>query len=116
MRRLIEAAAEIGARTHALVLLGLHGGLRRGEILGLDWADLNLSRRQLTVRRHQISKYVDTPKSGHGFRRLPSASSTKSVARVWQALTRETKSSSFPGEIGWADRESNSTKRHFSSW
>jgi integrase len=48
------------------VLVGLHGGLRRGEILGLEWADVNLSRRQLVVRRNVISKYVDTPKSGHG--------------------------------------------------
>ncbi|HEV3192537.1 MAG TPA: tyrosine-type recombinase/integrase [Polyangiaceae bacterium] len=66
MRRLIDAAAEIDTRTHALVLLGLHGGLRRGEMLGLEWADVNLSRRQLVVRRNVISKYIDTPKSGHG--------------------------------------------------
>ena len=31
----------IDTRTHVVVLLGLHAGLRRGEILGLDWADVN---------------------------------------------------------------------------
>jgi integrase len=36
MRRLIDAAGEIDARTHALVLLGLHAGLRRSELLGLE--------------------------------------------------------------------------------
>jgi integrase len=66
MRRLIDAAAAIDARTHALVLLGLHGGLRRSELLGLEWEDVSLERRQITVRRAVISKYVDTPKSGHG--------------------------------------------------
>lgn len=66
MRRLIDAAGEIDARTHALVLVGLHGGLRRGEILGLEWEDVNLARRQLVVRRNVISRFVDTPKSGHG--------------------------------------------------
>jgi integrase len=66
MRRLIDAAAQIDARTHALVLVGLHSGLRRGEILGLEWEDVNLARRQLVVRRNVISRYVDTPKSGHG--------------------------------------------------
>jgi integrase len=66
MRRLIDGAAQIDARTHALVLVGLHGGLRRGEILGLEWGDVNLPRRQIVVRRNVISKYVDTPKSGHG--------------------------------------------------
>jgi integrase len=66
MRRLIDAAKAIDARTHALILIGLHGGLRRSEILGLEWADVNTARRQLVVRRAAISKYVDTPKSGHG--------------------------------------------------
>jgi integrase len=66
MRRLIESAKAIDARTHALVLIGLHGGLRRGEILGLEWPDVNLTRRQITIRRAAISKYVDAPKSGHG--------------------------------------------------
>jgi integrase len=59
-------AAKINARTHALVLLGLHGGLQRGEMLGLEWADVNLVRRQIVVRRNVISRYVDAPKSGHG--------------------------------------------------
>ncbi len=66
MRRLIDAAAHVDARTHALVLVGLHSGLRRGEILGLEWEDVNLARRQLVVRRNVISRYIDTPKSGHG--------------------------------------------------
>jgi len=66
MRGLIDASAKIDARTHALVLLGLHGGLRRGEMLGLEWSDVNLVRRQIVVRRNVISKYIDTPKSGHG--------------------------------------------------
>jgi integrase len=66
MRRLIDAAAQVDPRTHALVLVGLHGALRRGEILGLEWEDVNLARRQLVVRRNVISRYMDTPKSGHG--------------------------------------------------
>jgi integrase len=66
MPRLIEVAAGIDTRTHALVLLGLHAGLRRSELLGLEWEDVNLQRRQIAVRRAVISKYVDTPKSGHG--------------------------------------------------
>src|ERR1019366_9422720 len=56
----------IDTRTHALVLLGLHGGLRRSELLGLEWEDVNIERRQISIRRAVISKYVDTPKNGHG--------------------------------------------------
>jgi integrase len=66
MDRLIDAAAAIDARTLALVLLGLHAGLRRAEILGLEWPDVSVERRQITVRRNAISRFVDTPKSGHG--------------------------------------------------
>ncbi len=66
MRRLIDAAAATDTRTHALVLLGLHAGLRRSELLGLEWEDISTTRRQLVVRRAVISKFVDTPKSGHG--------------------------------------------------
>jgi integrase len=66
MRHLIDAAAAMDTRTHALVLLGLHAGLRRSELLGLEWEDVSTARRQLVVRRAVISKFVDTPKSGHG--------------------------------------------------
>jgi hypothetical protein len=38
MRRLIEAAASIDARTHALVLVGLHGGLREVRSLASNGA------------------------------------------------------------------------------
>jgi integrase len=41
-RRLLEAAA--GTWLHMLVLLGAATGARRGELLALRWADLDLDR------------------------------------------------------------------------
>jgi site-specific recombinase XerD len=38
-------------RDRLLLALPAYGGLRRGELLGLDWDDLDLSRRLLKVRR-----------------------------------------------------------------
>jgi integrase len=65
-RRLVEAAAKIDMRTHVLVLLGGDAGLRRGEMIGLRWCDVDLKRRQLIIRQAVYAGTVDTPKSGHG--------------------------------------------------
>jgi integrase len=47
---LLTAAAAAGPHALVAVLLGLDGGLRRGELLALRWADLDLDRRTVTVR------------------------------------------------------------------
>lgn len=44
----------------ACILTALHTGLRRGELFGLRWTDLDLHARRLTVAR----SYRSTPKSG----------------------------------------------------
>jgi integrase len=65
-RRLVEAAARIDTRTLVLVLLGGDAGLRRGEMIGLRWCDVDFKRRQLIIRQAVYAGTVDTPKSGHG--------------------------------------------------
>jgi integrase len=76
--RLVEAASKIDLRTRVVVLLGGDAGLRRGEMLGLRWSDVDFHRRQLDVAqgvwegkdpkglrpgRHRIT---DLPKGGRG--------------------------------------------------
>ncbi len=65
-RQLLDAA-EARASTsvaagmlHVGIALVLHTGLRKGEVLGLRWVDLDLDTRRLTVAR----SYRTTPKSG----------------------------------------------------
>jgi integrase len=41
-RRLLEAAGEAGDRLEAFYVLALHTGMRRGELLGLKWEDIDL--------------------------------------------------------------------------
>ena len=43
-------AAARGARLFPMVFLTLGTGLRRGEVLGLRWSDVDLERRTLTGR------------------------------------------------------------------
>lgn len=56
----------------AAVLLGAHAGLRRGELMGLRWEDVDLkaSTPQLTVRRSRWQGVVTAPKGGRE-RKLP---------------------------------------------
>lgn len=49
IRRLLDAAA--GTNLHLPILVAVATGLRRGEILGLKWEDLNLEVGTVTVRR-----------------------------------------------------------------
>ena len=48
-RRLLDDAA--GTPLHALLYIALETGARRGELLALRWADVDLSARELRVRR-----------------------------------------------------------------
>jgi len=57
LRRLL--AASPGDRLHALWLLLISLGLRRGEALGLHWDDIDLERRTLSVRRSLQRRRTD---------------------------------------------------------
>ena len=60
---LLAAAQALGPDHMAFVLLGMDGGLRRGEILGLKWSDLNLARAVMTIR-HNVSRGKLGPPKG----------------------------------------------------
>ena len=62
--RLVEVARSIDVRSLLVVLLGGDAGLRCGEIIGLEWCDVDLSKRQLCVRQSDWNGQLGTPKSG----------------------------------------------------
>jgi integrase len=47
----VDAAQKIDPRIHVAVLLGGEAGLRRGEIMPLEWSDVDPRRGQLTIER-----------------------------------------------------------------
>ena len=57
-----------GDRLEALYLLAVTTGLRRGELLGLKWTDVDLERGVLAVRRALApdGKTFTLPKNGKG--------------------------------------------------
>lgn len=66
--RLVTASASLDPRIHWAVLLGGDGGLRRGEILGLNLDDVDFRAGRLTVRRsvywRKKTSKEDTVKGG----------------------------------------------------
>jgi integrase len=57
-RRLLAAAK--GTRIETIVLVGVRCGLRRGEILGLVWSDVDFAKRTLDIKR-QIQRVKGQP-------------------------------------------------------
>jgi integrase len=62
--RLVEAARVDSAMAHLIVLLGGEAGLRCGEMMAMEWADVNLAKRQLTVARSEWKGHVTATKVG----------------------------------------------------
>jgi len=74
-RRLIETAYATGDRYAALYVLALHAGLRKGEMLGLRWDDLDLDATAPTL---QVRRTLSETRTGHKFE-LPKSGKGRSV-------------------------------------
>jgi integrase len=61
--RLVEVVRS-EALAHPVVLLGGEAGLRCGEMMALDWTDIDFAKRQLTVARSEWKGLVTLPKGG----------------------------------------------------
>lgn len=89
-----EKAGDYLDHLRPLVLLAVNTGLRRGELLGLTWSNVNLSGKLLTVT-------AATAKSGHT-RRIPLNTEALATLTAWNE--RQGKSSAdavvFPGHDG----------------
>ena len=72
-RRLLTAAAQ--TRKHAAFALCLALGLRRGEVLGLRWVDVDLDRQVLQIRQtlqyHDGALHTAAPKTRRSRRTIP---------------------------------------------
>jgi integrase len=68
--RLLIAARPSSVEAYLMVLLGGDAGLRLGEILALEWRDIELTSRRLSVQRSDWLGHVTVPKGGRS-RQLP---------------------------------------------
>jgi integrase len=61
--RLVEAAMKDDL-AYLIVLLGGEAGLRCGEMMALEWSNVDLQKRQICVARSEWKGHVTTPKGG----------------------------------------------------
>jgi integrase len=62
--QLLDVARGFGPTAHLVVLLGGEAGLRCGEMIGLQWADVDLVKRQICIQRSEWRGHVTVPKGG----------------------------------------------------
>ncbi|MBL9106479.1 MAG: tyrosine-type recombinase/integrase [Myxococcales bacterium] len=62
LESLLAAARSLGPMYTAVVLLGIDGGLRAGEIVGLHWSDVDLGRGSMTIRHNVARGQLGMPK------------------------------------------------------
>jgi integrase len=62
--RLVAAARQIDPVAYVIVLLGGEAGLRCGEMIALEWRDVDLGKRQLCIERSDWNGQVTAPKGG----------------------------------------------------
>ncbi len=65
---LLTAAADV--RDSTILAVAVYTGLRRGELFGLQWPDVDWSASQITVRRSLYHGAETTPKTAHSARTL----------------------------------------------
>ena len=80
--RLVEAAKNDGPASYVLVLLGGDAGLRCGEMMALEWDQVDLKARQLSVTQSEWKGEVTVPKGGR-IRHVPL---TERLAQALQGL------------------------------
>lgn len=91
LRRLLEAATQFSRWLGTLLLCAVTTGLRRGELLGLKWDDIDWRRNQLHVRRSLYKDTFVTPKSARSKRAVNMPPSLREA--LWELPSR------FRGEL-----------------
>jgi integrase len=74
-RKLVKTEHETGDRYGALYVVALHTGLREGELLGLQWGDLDI---EATTPTLQVRRTLSETRIGHKFE-LPKSGKRRSI-------------------------------------
>ena len=69
-KKLLQTAKETQPRLYALYVLAVSTGMRSGELLGLQWRDVDLKAGMLQVRRTVFNGNVNSPKTAHSSRSI----------------------------------------------
>jgi integrase len=79
-----EEPEQDAERLYALFHLAAYSGMRRSELAGLAWADVDLERRRVHIRQAQVDDTLDSTKSADSDRQLVIDEGTAAVLRAWR--------------------------------
>ncbi len=79
IERFLRAAADEGEMVHALYATAVYTGMRAGELGGLQWSDVNLDGRLITVQRS-----FDGPTKAGDVRYVPVLDALLPILRAWR--------------------------------
>jgi integrase len=65
---LLDSAEEHYPRFYPILLTALRTGARQGELIGLQWGDIDWNGKFIEIRRSNWNGYISTPKNGKGRR------------------------------------------------
>ena len=107
-RRLLELLRDVHIRWRALITFDLLSGLRRGELLGLRWRDVDLNERTITIRQTSNylpgkGVYIGEPKTATSARPLLISVAAVMMLReykIWQDEQRENMGDKWEDEDG----------------
>jgi integrase len=94
----VEVAAllqELKDPFYTLILLACVTGLRRGELFGLKWEDVNFNLAEMRVVRSMVDQVEGPPKTLASRRPIPMSSELASALANWRKQT------GFPGPKDW---------------
>jgi len=110
---LVEALESEPIKYKTLIILTLYGGLRVGEVLGLEWKDIDFKNRTIEIKRS--SQYVDrkiitkSPKTETSYRLVTYPKSVMALLKEYRLWWQGEKAKC--GKINWHD-----TDRLFVKW
>jgi integrase len=84
----LDFAEAAGERMYPLLHVAAYWGMRRGELVGLERADLGLETRRLDVRQAQVDDELDDTKSENSDRQIVFDAETGRVLTAWQQRQR----------------------------
>lgn len=94
-RHFVEVVcSEAPVKWRAYALLAVSTGMRRGEMLGLNWSDINFAEGTVSITRSVgfakgIGQYISTPKTAQSIREVPLGKNVAIVLMEWKREQNE---------------------------
>lgn len=94
LKTFLHFAKKLGIKPYTFFFVMSFCGLRRGEMLGLKWSDIDFNKKTLTVNRTASRglnnrQIIQTPKTYNSWRVLDLDSKTVSILKEWQIQQRK---------------------------